>query len=269
MFDFLKKAFNVKSDVSKVPIVKSVDPKEAYDIWLSKRLDQGHTPTHFYDYNMPNNFILKDTDYYTGKFYGAESINVICLNGKELTVGGHCHAYIITNDGKAIERNATCSWIPVYADFKYVGEKTPNSQSKKHITNCLYDPYINEIFYQKKQVDDLQGILNKHEDYREDMERILSLLDERCKNFMANKFRYFYSFSKEAIQTLQSVDMLYENYLVHLMTEICRKDPSKKVNLQIILRELQCDRDFCDNDFGLHFIKNKKDIVITLAYFAN
>ena len=180
-------------------------PKKAYNIWLSKYLCQGGTPTHFYGYEFTRNkeFIVTENDCNTGYRCGANSIHVISLNGSNIQVDGHCHGYIITKEGMAIEVNNTFPWIPLYDDYEYIGEKV------HHVTKItpIDIDEINSIIYFKG--------LNKEE--------IVKLIEKIYENYVSKKYNNYNNFPEIIRNNIMSSDKLYNNYLDFLIENFNNK----------------------------------------------
>jgi len=97
-------------------ILSNLRPARSKDYlkWLKGYVGNGNSPTHNYDYNLPNdNFYVAVLDFCldTG-FYGAQSFNIIVPKNVKIDIKeqGHCNFYYMEN------YTSKGSWIPVYKD---------------------------------------------------------------------------------------------------------------------------------------------------------
>ena len=82
-----------------------------YKKWLRGYLENGGTPTHWYDYGLPDSFYVAKRNIEMTPLFGSTAINIIVPKGIDVSGNlGHCNLYFM--DGfKAKGR-----WIPVYGN---------------------------------------------------------------------------------------------------------------------------------------------------------
>ena len=175
--------------------------KEAYDIWLSKYMDQGGEPTCFYNFNR--NFSLVEKDCNTGKRYGAESVNIICLNGSNVRVGGHCVAFVVTKENEAIVVSDGIDNVSIYRDYKYVSE----------------DPILIDLPLVKGSYD-MNDIIFPQSIYRDD---ITKMIGNRYESYVAAELINYNEFPQHIRDLIKSNLNLYNRYLDFLLSEFDKK----------------------------------------------
>lgn len=93
----------------KAKVLSNLRKANPYD--YQSFLDLRSAPcTHFYNYNMPDNFFVALVDFKLPAFYGADSISVIVPYGVEVESSdcGHCNIFRMSS------ADAACGWVPSY-----------------------------------------------------------------------------------------------------------------------------------------------------------
>jgi len=85
---------------------------ELYAFWMRGFLAKGGKPTHHYDYDMPDNFVLAKRSFECPEFYGADSIKIIVPKGLFVQPKGSCSAFYL--DGLMA---SSTSYVPMYNDI--------------------------------------------------------------------------------------------------------------------------------------------------------
>lgn len=98
----------MQSEMERLPIMRAT-PND-YVAWLRGYLEAGGTPTHHYDYNMPESFMMATMSFELPAAYGAQSIQVIVPEGLTVRQNGHCTVYNMADF-------TSCGrWVPMYND---------------------------------------------------------------------------------------------------------------------------------------------------------